>query len=70
METRTLGDCPAVDHEEIRKTIADYGADALVLRIITDKGKEVICSDARKYMLSYRKEHGELPKYDQVWVGV
>ena len=63
MEDAALTDAPERDREEIERYIESHGG-AIVLRV-GDK----IGSDAQAAMLAHRKQHGELPPFDHVWIG-
>jgi hypothetical protein len=63
MEDVLLTDAPERDRAEIESYIESHGG-AIVLRV-GDK----IGSDAKQEMLAYRKQHGELPPHDFVWIG-
>ena len=63
MEDAALTDAPERDREEIERYIESHGG-AIVLRV-GDK----IGSDAKAAMLAHRKQHGELPPFDHVWIG-
>lgn len=61
-ERLPLAAAPECDHALIREYTRTHGC-AVVLRV---HGK--VGSDARVAMLAYRKETGELPPYDFVWI--
>jgi hypothetical protein len=61
-DTITLNDVPVLDRAEVKNYISLYGG-AYLLRV-DDK----IGSDATVAMLLYRKEHGDLPPHDFVWI--
>lgn len=63
MQDVLLTDTPKCDHAEIQQYIDSHGG-AIVLRVGGKLG-----SDAKVAMLAYRKEYGELPPHDFVWVG-
>lgn len=60
----SLAEVPASDRDEILSMEAEYGVPCLVL---TSGG--LYGSEAQRYMLGFRKQHGELPAWDRVWVG-
>lgn len=62
MERETIYATPESDHETIRDYTRTHGG-AIVLRVHGRLG-----SAAKSEMLRYRKEHGELPPYDFVWI--
>lgn len=63
MEDALITDAPERDRAEIESYIESHGG-AIVLRVGDKLG-----SEAQAEMLRYRKEHGELPPYDTVWIG-